>query len=117
MDLSDLSQELKVDVRRVDELKIFATTKEDLDLDLDDNPIIENILMSYPLHANTDVLDGEVKQHIVEQIVDVPVSPETAQEHISECIVEQIVGSSLVQQSRQTPLEDTPRTWNKSTLV
>ena len=31
--------------------------------DLDDNPIIENTQISYLLHANTDVLDGEVSRH------------------------------------------------------
>ena len=35
------------------------------------------------------------------------------QERISECIVEQIVGPSRVQQSRQTPLEKTPPTRDK----
>ena len=47
------------------------------DLDLDENPIIENTQISYPLHVNTDVKDGEGQQHTVEQIVDVPVSPST----------------------------------------
>ena len=31
--------------------------------DLDDKPIIENTQISYLLHANTDVLDGEVSRH------------------------------------------------------
>ena len=56
------------------------------DLDLDDNPIIENTQISYYLHANTDV-----QQYTVEQIVDVFVSRETAQKHISEWIVEQVI--------------------------
>ena len=82
-DLSALSaRRLKMDA------KIFATTKKDLDLDLDDNPIIENTQISYLVYANTGVLDGEFQQHTVEQIVDFPLSLETAQEHISECIVE-----------------------------
>jgi len=33
------------------------------DLDLDDNSITENTRISYPLHANPDVLDGEVGPH------------------------------------------------------
>ena len=47
---------------------------------------------------------------IMEEIIEVVRS--ISQERISECIVEQIVGSSRVQ-SRQTPLEDTPPTRDK----
>ena len=57
MDLcSSPAQQLNTDARRDGELKISATAQEDLDLD--ENPIIENTQISFPLHANTDVLDG-----------------------------------------------------------
>ena len=58
-------------------------------------PIIEHTQISDPLHANTDVLDGEVQQHTVQQIVDVLVSLETAEEHISECIVEKAMDAPV----------------------
>ena len=77
------AHELKTDATSADERKIFAMTKEDPEPD--DNPIIENTQISHPLHANTDVLDGEVQEHTVDQVVDVPVSPETVEERISEC--------------------------------
>ena len=35
-----------------------ATAQENLDLDLDENFITDNIQISYPLHWNTDVLEG-----------------------------------------------------------
>ena len=82
------AHELKTDATSADERKIFAMTKEDLEPD--DNPIIENTQISHPLHANTDVLDGEVQQHTVEQVVDVPVSHATVEERISECIEQSI---------------------------
>ena len=59
------------------------------------------------------ILPERVQQRSVEQIVGVPVPAATAQERTSECIAEQIVGTSVVQQSRQTPLEDTLPTWDK----
>ena len=94
--------------------------------DLDDNPIIQNTQISYLLHANTDVLDGEVSRHqgsdlgrdaavvrlaplervrqrTVEQIIDVPVPLATAQARLLECIVEQIV--DVPAQAEQKTLE------------
>ena len=62
MDLcASSTQQVNTDAMRVDERKIFATTKEDLDLD--ENPIIENTQISYLLHANTNVLDPVAWQH------------------------------------------------------
>ena len=57
------------------------------------------------------IMEEIIRQRTVEQIIDVPAvagcgrNCRGAQERISECIVQEIVGPSRVQQSRQTPLE------------
>ena len=83
----------------------------------------EQLAVSVLDSQQVKIIPERVQQRTEEKIIDVPAPPaeeetaEVPQERISKCIIEQIVGPSLAQQSRLTPLEDTLPTWDKPACV